>query len=109
MNKEIDLIKEIFDLKKIKSDHIKNQRYEQAANSRDLERQSEIKLMDFLVEIGEFMIYDLSNPNQELKYYFELKYKIVYPNNMLTDKEQNYYDNFIKSLLRGEKLKELGI
>jgi len=109
MNKEIDLIKEIFDLKKIKSDHIKNQRYEQAANSRDLERQSEIKLMDFLVEIGEFMIYDLSNLNQELKYYFELKYQIVYPNNILTDEEKNYYDNFIKYLLRGEKLKELGI
>lgn len=109
MNKEIDLIKEIFDLKKIKSEHIKNQRYEQAATSRDLERESERKLIIFKSMIEEGLTYNSSDLNKKLKYYFELKYQIVYPNNMLTDKEQNYYDSFIKSLLRGEKLKELGI
>ena len=68
MNKEIDLIKEIFDLKKIKSEHIKNQRYEQASTSRDLERESERKLIIFKSMIEEGLTYNSSDLNKKLKY-----------------------------------------
>lgn len=96
---EINLVKEIFDLKKIKSEHIQNKNYEQAAITRDLERDLERKL------VGDFN-HDI---HQKMEEYFKSNFGIVYPKNILTQTERDHYDNFVKGLLRQEKLKDLGI
>ncbi len=105
-SEEINLIKEIFELKRIKSNHIHNQRYEKAAINRDLERELERKLA---ILIDKEYSSDFIVIHKKIEEHFKVNYNIVYPRNMTTQKEQNYYTIFVKTLLRGQKLNELGI
>jgi hypothetical protein len=120
---ECNLIQEIFRLKKIKSDWIRIQSYENAANVRDEERKVEKELVLFLKKKS----YDLSDNlgeifwfisdselnhdlvTQKIREYFLINFDINYPINMVKKDEQLIYENFVKKLLRQKKLNSLGI
>ncbi len=107
MSDEIRLIQEIFRLKKLKSDWINIQSYENAANTRDLEREKERELMI----IKNFISANMTNDEvvENFREYFQINFGISYPNNLRTEGEKIKYENFIKQLIRQEKLNELGI
>lgn len=104
---EIILIQEIFRLKKLKSDWINIQSYENAANTRDLEREKERELMT----IKNFISVNATNNEviEKFREYFQINFGISYPNNLRTESEKLKYENFIKQLIRQEKLNRLGI
>ena len=117
---ECNLIQEIFRLKKIKSDWIRIQSYENAANVRDEERKVEKELVLFLKKksydnLGEiFWFISDSELNhdlvtQKIREYFLINFDTNYPINMVKKDEQLIYENFVKKLLRQKKLNSLGI
>jgi hypothetical protein len=112
-SEEFNLIREIFRLKIEKSNYISIQSYEYAAISRDLEREREKEL----ISLFEKNISDITNDDRysqtihhkKISEYFENNFNISYPNNLVTKQEQNYYNAFIKRLIRQYKLNKLGI
>lgn len=106
-NEKLNLIQEIFRLKKLKSEWINIQSYENAANTRDLEREKEKELM----KIDSFTNVNMSSDEitEKFREYFQEKFGISYPNNLRTESERLKYENFIKKLIRQEKLNKLGI
>lgn len=97
---ELKTVVKIFEYKEIKSDHIFYQRYAEAANARDCERDYEWKLLNIL---GYEPLDACNSMKKEklLNNYFLEKFKIEYPKKITTE--------FKNSVLRQIKLNELGI
>ncbi len=124
MKDEIKIIQDIFHQKNLKSYWINIQSYENAAKTRDCEREYERELVKML-KTKPFIIGDETNNmfwyisddiisknelvTQKVEEYFQKKFNISYPNNLTNESEKIKYDNFLKQLSRQEKLNELGI
>lgn len=99
MNKlEFELVLKIFELKDLKSKHIFYQRYADAADARDQEREFEWQLLNLL---GHKRTTSVVTKEKLLNEYFLKRFSIEYPKNMTIE--------FKKKLIRQIKLEELGI
>jgi hypothetical protein len=109
-SKELHLIKELFRIKNQKSKYINVQNYQDAAIARDLERDIEKELLLISdVNYKEDELESQSLRKQKIYEYFESKFEVEYPTNLLSSSEKIKYDSFVKTLIRDEKLNNLGI
>lgn len=96
-NDELKIIIKLFEYKEIKSGHIFYQRYAEAANARDCERDYEFELLNILG----YQVSDNKTKEKILNDYFLENFNIVYPKKITTE--------FKNGVLRQIKLNELGI